>query len=171
MKKAGDKPGLLLNLASFPAQDALHSGCMTTTVVQEDCASTYAQIDATIKGYGAGGPANGIYKIVSEKDNQNIWVTRTTPTKHYVEDIEFTLTPSKGNVSAYNTSGETCFISAQSRAESNYLLSGFWDYDTNYCNMWNVMRGSGLDFHNFKTVGSCSGTPSDAERLATCNQY
>jgi len=93
-------------------------------------------------------------------------VTRTTPTKHYVDDIEFTLTPGKSN-SAYNVGGETCTIMAKSRSESLSYL----DYDTNYCNMWNVLRGSGLDFENFKTVGKCSGVPTDAERLATCNKY
>ena len=47
----------------------------------------------------------------------------------------------------------------------------YFDSDTNYCNMWNVIRETGLDFKTFETVGSCSGTPTDAERLATCNKY
>ena len=49
IKKAGDAPNLLQNLDSFPAQDPFHAGCMTTTLVQDDCATTYSKLDATVK--------------------------------------------------------------------------------------------------------------------------
>ena len=157
----------LLNLDSFPAMSSFHAGCKTTTTIQADCATTFVHLDHTVKANGAVGPAGGAYGIHSEVDNKLLWVTRTNPTKHYVDDIEFTLTPATAAASAYNVGGETCIIDARSRSESISYL----DYDTNYCNMWNVVRKSGLDFDHFKTVGKCSGTPTDAERLATCNKY
>ena len=99
-------------MASFPSQDPFHAGCKTETVVQLDCASTYAHLDKTIKSYANGGPSHGIYKFVEEVDDKYLWMTRTTPTKHYVDDIEFTLTPGTGPASGFNTTGETCSIKA-----------------------------------------------------------
>ena len=146
-----------MNLGSFPSQDMFHAGCHTSVQIGSDCATAFTALDKTIKSYSAGGPSHGLYEIHSEVQNMSIWTTRTTPTKHYVDDIEFTLTPS----------GNTCSIAAQSRSQTLSYL----DYDTNYCNMWNVVKGSGLDFSDFKTNGACSGIPTDAERLATCNKY
>ena len=100
--------GGLQNLASFPAEDHFHAGCVTTTEVQDNCATVFAHIEGTVKKFKTGGPANGLYDIVSEVDNKNVWVTRTTPTKHYVDDIQFTLTPKNGAFSAFNITGVAC---------------------------------------------------------------
>ena len=62
--------GGLKNLAAtFPAEDHFHAGCLTTTEVQDNCATVFAHIDKTVKKFSDGGPAQGIYKIVSEIEN------------------------------------------------------------------------------------------------------
>ena len=97
-------------------------------------------------------PAGGIYAVHKETLNKSVWVTRTTPTKHYVDDIMFSLS---GTAS--------CSITAKSRSQT----TSYYDYDTNYCNMYNVFRGMGQKFSTPSTT-DCKWVPDD---VSTCDKY
>lgn len=76
--------------ASFPGFSSLHAHCAMQTTIQMSCADAYAALDKTVKTPNFD-PANGIYAVKQEVQDQSIWVTRTTPVKHYVDDVEFLL--------------------------------------------------------------------------------
>jgi hypothetical protein len=56
-------------------------------------------------------------------------MTRTTPVKKYVDDIAF----------EFSQTGADCLVKARSRSQT---LS-YYDYATNYCNMWNPLKYTG----------------------------
>jgi hypothetical protein len=89
--------------SSFPGFSSLHAHCAMQTTISMNCADTYAALNKTVKTPNFD-PASGIYAVHQETQDQLLWVTRTTPTKHYVDDIEFIL----------SGTGETCNISAKS---------------------------------------------------------
>ena len=126
-----------------------------TTTIQAACSDVFTTMDTELKSFQD--PASGIYAIHSEVEGANIWVTRTTPTKHYVDDIEFTYTVN---------SATTCGVVAKSRSQTLSV----YDYDTNYCNMYNPLRQSGLKFSPVET-SSCANVPAAADVEATCNKY
>jgi hypothetical protein len=105
-------------------------------------------------------PAGGTYKMKYEdtKHNDTVWVTRTTPTKHYIDDVIFEL-------SGASAIANSCKVLSRSRSRK---LS-YYDYDTNFCNMYNVFRTSGLTFSKVApTKGSCKWVPDD---LKLCDKY
>merc|ERR1712166_737934 len=134
--------------------DMLHAHCEMTTTIQASCADSYTTMAKELTTFQD--PASGIYAIKSESAGSNIWATRTTPTKHYVDDIEFTLTDA----------GATCNVVAKSRSQSFSI----YDYDTNYCNMYNPLRQSGLKFSPVAT-SSCANVPASGAVETTCNKY
>ena len=140
--------------SNFPAFDSMHAHCSLTTTFQAGCAATFAALDKTVKTFTD--PASGIYAVVEEGSNQYVWVTRTTPVKHYVDDIIFMV----------GGDGSTCTVQSKSRSQT---LS-YYDYDTNFCNMYNVFRSSGVAFSAPK-VGDCKWVPADADLTATCDKY
>ena len=139
--------------AKFPDFDSLHANCAMHTLVSSTCDQAYSTFQNTLTNFAD--PAGGLYAFV-EKDPNMIWVTRTTPVKKYVDDIEFTFT----------NKGAQCQIDAKSRSQT---LS-YYDYDTNYCNMYNVIRSQPLQFTKVSTT-DCKWVPADADVLATCNKY
>ena len=76
--------------------------------------------------------------------------------KQYVDDIMFTV----------SGTGDACTIQTKSRSET---LS-YYDYDTNYCNQYNMFRYSGLTFAAPK-LDSCKWAPAAADIDTTCNTY
>ena len=125
------------------------------TTVAATCADVYAAFDKTVTT-ASFDPAGGIYAVKQATAGSNLWVTRTTPTAHYIDDIEFTLTGT----------GAICSIAAKSRSES----PSYYDYDTNYCNMYNVFKSSGVAFTPV-TTSECAWVPAAADLEATCNKY
>ena len=67
--------------------------------------------------------------MFEEAENDYLWVTRETPSAHYIDDIIFEFIDNEGG----------CQLNSKSRSQSN----SYFDYDTNYCNMWTVMNGVG----------------------------
>jgi hypothetical protein len=154
-KTLGPVPKSSLSADKFPDFDALHANCAMATTVSAPCSDVYASFNKTVKTPSFD-PAGGIYAVKQEVEGSSIWVTRTTPTKHYVDDIEFTLTGT----------GATCNIAAKSRSET----MSYYDYDTNYCNMYNVFRSSGVKFTPV-TTSQCKWIPEAKDLEATCNKY
>ena len=118
---------------SFPKFDSLHAHCaMTMTFPVSSCLDAFnAMKDAVETWTPEPGTAGGSYALWNSEEELNIWATRTTPVKKYVDDIYFEYTNSTGD---FNTKG--CTVAAKSRSQS---LS-YYDYSTNFCNMWNVFQ-------------------------------
>ena len=138
--------------SSFPSFDALHANCALSWNFAGTCDNAYNTLQNTLTNFKD--PAGGNYAIVQKNSPSSIWVTRTTPVKKYVDDIEFTV--------GSNVSG-SCTMSAKSRSQS---LS-YYDYSTNYCNMFNVIRTSGLKYTNLQ-ASQCK-FPADSPSV--CDKY
>ena len=104
--------------------------------------------------------AKGIYEVYDATEEETLWVTRTTPTKKYVDDISFNFIPP--NTEDFNVKG--CTVEGKSRSRS---LS-YYDYSTNYCNMWNMFTSVG-DEQNKIEVTDCAWVPTDP--ATTCAKY
>lgn len=142
------------DITDFPSFDALHANCAMKAVYPgEACATTFANMRAVVLGWKTGDPGKGLYDIKEEKENTYIWVTRTTPVRHYVDDIAFQF--------AQTSAG--CQVSSRSRSQS---LS-YYDYSTNYCNMWNPIKFTGA--FSGLSVSDCKFPAEDP--TTTCNIY
>ena len=109
---------------NFPAFDDFHAHCELETTFNLYCPDVYVVMMVNFKDFKD--PAHGTYKKVEEVGD-TFWYTRTTPVKHYVDDVEFVLS---------EVAYRTCKVTAKSRSQS---LS-YYDYSTNFCNMYNVIR-------------------------------
>ena len=143
--------------AKFPDFDSLHANCAMHTLVSSTCDQAYSTFQNTLTNFAD--PAGGLYAFV-EKDPNMIWVTRTTPVKKYVDDIRWDFF---GNPDNFLVSG--CKVTAKSRSRS---LS-YYDYNTNYCNMWNVFQ-TVPEAKSLKVETSeCAWIPEDP--VAVCSKY
>mmetsp|Transcript_39308 Transcript_39308/g.62792 ORF Transcript_39308/g.62792 Transcript_39308/m.62792 type:complete len:172 (+) Transcript_39308:123-638(+) len=88
-----------------------------------------------------------------------------TPTHHYVDDIEFF---------DWKQSGSDVVVGAGSRSEPTSL----YDYDTNFCNIFNLFRNGNVSKLNFDfdvKYDGCPFHPSTSNgygpAYTTCNTY
>merc|ERR1712127_439107 len=143
--------------SNFPAFDSGHAHCaMDVTYTFTDCNVLWVQMDTEVRSWSSGGPSGGLYAVYEEQEYYAppyIWTTRTTPIHKYVDDQIFEFYPN----------GTSCDVRAKSRSQP----SSYYDYDTNYCNMWNVFNSVG-SFTNLST-SQCRWIPSDP--VATCAEY
>jgi hypothetical protein len=105
----------------------------------------FNSLESTIKRFTPEPDAKGIYAILESEANDYIWTTRTTPVRKYVDDIIF----------EHSQNGDSCVVSSKSRSRSLSI----YDYETNYCNQYNVHRGIG-GFTNLST-SDCKYVPED----------
>ncbi|XP_064410820.1 uncharacterized protein LOC135355128 isoform X2 [Latimeria chalumnae] len=84
-------------------------------------------------------------------DAGKITAKHTTPRNKYVDDLTFTLIPTEGQ--------KSCHVIGFSISELWYAI---FDFSTNYCNLHNLVEGSGLD-----KVPGYTETTSNSE----CTQY
>ena len=139
---------------SFPGFSALHAHCELTTQFEAPCDQVYTALDTTMKGWpNQQGPAKGFYAPVEETGSV-AWYTRRGAGGKYTDDVEFVTSASNGG----------CSVVSKSQSQS---LS-YYDYDTNYCNMYNPIRKSGLKFSAPKT-SNCKFIPDDAD--TQCDKY
>ena len=107
--------------SQFPSFDTFHANCQMTHTIAQDCGNVYPILDSALKN-GFKDPAGGDYALKEDGLNDYVWVTRTTPVKHYVDDIIFELSSVSGG----------CAVNMRSRSETLSV----YDYSTNYCNRW-----------------------------------
>ena len=130
------------------------------TTFEATCPQVYQSLKSTIQDFTD--PAHGNY--ATKQFNQNhdgsayIWSTRTTPTLHYTDDIEFAIATNPSMPKG------VCNVFARSRSQT----MSYEDADTNYCNMWNVFRSQGLKFAP-PVTNECKWVPTDP--ATTCNKY
>ena len=129
----------------FPKFDMFHANCeMFVNYPNTTCDSLYTSLDTELRSWATGDPSKGLIAIQEESSPAYIWTTRTTPIKKYVDDQIFELTQV----------GSTCAVHARSRSQPTSV----YDYDTNYCNLWNPLNSLG-GMQNL-TIKNCTYFPT-----------
>ena len=142
------------DIRDFPSFDSFHANCaLQATYGGQQCSDVYSSMKSVLVSWEQGDPGKGLYAIKEEKDNTYFWTTRTTPVHKYVDDIAFEFTQTQ----------DGCQVKSRSRSQS---LS-YYDYSTNYCNMWNPIKSAG-SFQNLQ-VSECKFPAEDP--TTTCNIY
>ncbi|XP_062567882.1 uncharacterized protein LOC134230118 [Saccostrea cucullata] len=144
--------GVIIGLA---VSGPLHASCKIDWTFGTSCDDVKSKIKGQISQWTtADNCANGgekcLYKFTSESGN-TLKAKHETPVKHYVDDLTFTFMPA--------SSTAKCNVQGFSTSETWYALL---DYGTNYCNLHNLITGSGLD-----KVSGYSEKTSDS----ICTQY
>ena len=96
--------------------------------------------------------------------DSKIHLKHETPVKHYVDDIYFT----------YKQMDNYCLVSGSSQSEP----ISYYDYDTNYCNMFNLFRNGNATQLNYNVsiqTKKCKFHPDIGQDLSPsikqCNKY
>eukprot|EP00093_Oithona_nana_P007844 07844.XXX_113270_113950_1 [CDS] Oithona nana genome sequencing. len=132
---------LLVLATAAVTKDLLHAECTVKWTVSVDCAMTQQKIVDQMNAWDnedcetkpddtAPHGQKCLYKHTGS-EGTTTYGTHTTPIQRYVDDLTF-------NFQALDNGG--CFIDANSISETLSLL----DFGTNYCNLFNLMDGSGL---------------------------
>jgi hypothetical protein len=110
------------------------------------------------------------YNVTAVKQNDDmscvLELTHETPTKHYVDNIVFTLAADADD----NTQYTSCAGTADSKSEP--LSIG--DYGTNYCNIYNLLLAAadeGVKYDKFETSKSKCTNYVEGTMPATCDKY
>lgn len=149
--------GILLALCSSIFVDGfgypLHASCKIDWVFGMNCSSVSKALEQQIAKWNtkdncAKGGEKCLYKLVSSNAT-TLLATHETPENHYFDDLSFQFT--KGS--------ETCKVYGFSTSETWYAVL---DKGTNYCNLHNLITGSGLN----NTPGYKETTKDDI-----CTQY
>ncbi|ESO87849.1 hypothetical protein LOTGIDRAFT_127112 [Lottia gigantea] len=130
-----------------------HASCKVDWEVAGQCADVKTKITDQIKALnGPAGCANGgekcLYSLVSDS-GMKVTATHETPKKHYKDDLTFSFTQSSN----------VCKVHGFSTSETWYAVL---DHSTNYCNLRNLITGSGL-----QSTANFKETTSDS----VCTQY
>ena len=142
--------------ADFPSDDAFHADChVTAQFDQTSCDTLYALMDNEIRSWDSDttSPAAGVYTLKEEELNDYIWSTRLTKNKQYTDDQIF----------QFEENNAGCSVAGHSRSQSMSM----YDYSVNFCNLWNVYNGLGLDYTY--STGTC-GYPAE-DPTTTCAIY
>lgn len=131
----------------------LHASCNVDWTFSMSCDGVTTAIAKQMKTWEtADNCKNGgekcLYHLTSQTPSE-IKGTHETPKKHYIDDLTFT----------FVQDGNVCKLHGYSTSETWYAVL---DYGTNYCNLHNLITGSGLD----KSSGYTELT-SDSK----CTQY
>ncbi|KAL3831473.1 hypothetical protein ACJMK2_023217 [Sinanodonta woodiana] len=146
---------LLLTVAVISSINAgpLHASCRIKWIFGIPCSDVKQKIVNQFEAWK--GPENCksggekcLYTLTSQSDTE-IKGIHETPVKHYKDDLTFTL----------KSSGDICNVDGYSTSEIWYAIL---DSSTNYCNLHNLITGSGLD-----KVPGYTETTSDS----VCTQY
>uniref|UniRef100_W5MWR2 Uncharacterized protein n=1 Tax=Lepisosteus oculatus TaxID=7918 RepID=W5MWR2_LEPOC len=121
----------------FATAGPLHAQCKVEWFFGVPCRDVYTSLVTQIKTWKtAAGCAHGGEKCLYQLESANVHFIKakhTTPVKRYVDDLSFRLVPYQLNAH--------CHVSALSVSEAWYTVI---DYGTNYCNLFNLVEGSGL---------------------------
>ncbi|GCC20989.1 hypothetical protein chiPu_0000158, partial [Chiloscyllium punctatum] len=133
----------------------LHAQCSVEWTFGIPCNSVYLELVTQIKAWRtadncAQGGEKCLYTLKSANEHY-IVAKHTTPVHKYVDNLTFKLTSSFDK--------RSCSVSGFSVSELWYAV---FDFGTNYCNLHNLIEGSGLD-----TVSGYSESTNDSK----CTQY
>jgi len=134
----------LFVLLSTVSSDPLHAECDVTWTLSIDCDEAQQTIVAQMNEWESNpcpepvdGKPNGQKCKYKHTGDEGLVTTgtHTTPIHEYIDDLTFTF-----EVSQSISEDVKCVVKANSISETLSLL----DYGTNYCNLYNLMDGSGL---------------------------
>ena len=143
---------------SFPSYDSFHAHCGLEITLEQPCEEVYGALKTTLDNFSSpnfSDPSHGFYAPIQVTDS-SLWYTRLGAGKKYTDDMQLYV----------EKSGSGCKITGKSRSQS---LS-YYDYYTNYCNMYNPLRKSGLDIH-VPYTNNCKYEPSADIRESQCDAY
>ncbi|XP_060070712.1 uncharacterized protein LOC132550638 [Ylistrum balloti] len=132
----------------------LHASCKIKWSVNDSCVDIQTKINQQIHDWKGDSMCNGtqrcLYLMTGSKAGVQTTATHETPIKHYIDDLTLDFSAS--------TDG-SCQIKGYSTSQLWYAIL---DYGTNYCNLHNLITGSGVD-----QLPGYSETTSDS----VCTQY
>ena len=150
--------GINASASDFPKLDLLHAHCEMQTQITGTCDEVWKTIDNTLKTMAD--PAQGTYRFKEDATNSYTWATRTTPVSKKVDDVIFTVAPTRFE------DADGCVVNAKSRSQALSI----YDYETNFCNMYNVFRSDGRAFTE-PTTSNCKFVPERDLWDVRCSQY
>ena len=121
----------------------------------KQCADVYTSFATLLKEYETADPAKGKYEIKENNSGDYIWAMRTSATLvKFHDDVLF----------EFAQIGLDCSVTAK----SNSRATCYYDYHTNYCNLYNVLA------HADPTVTSmmtdvCKWVPKNPAKR--CTEY
>ncbi|XP_051785274.1 uncharacterized protein LOC127528441 isoform X2 [Erpetoichthys calabaricus] len=124
-------------LFACAAAGPLHAQCKVDWYFGIPCHDVYDELVSQIKKWSKADCIDGGEKCMYKLESANahfIKAKHTTPVKKYTEDLNFRLIPYLLDIG--------CHVPALSVSEAWYTLV---DYGTNYCNLYNLIDGSGLN--------------------------
>jgi len=140
-----------------------HASCRVDWTFNEDCESLAKSIMDQISKWNGSDCGSGDnlnekckYKMLSYKSSV-LKATHTTPTKEYVDDLQFN----------FKAAGKGCAVHGFSTSETWYA---YLDYSTNYCNLHNLITGAGLDKLD-KYTETTSNQVCTQYSSANCERY
>ena len=145
--------------ANFPSFDSFHAHCQFDTVVSKSCDETFNTLQGVLTEFSSPDfkdPSKGFYAQKQVANGSQLWFTRLGAGKKYTDDMEFLLSADPAG----------CKVTGKSQSQS---LS-YYDFYTNYCNMYNPLRVSGLTFTEPKT-SQCKYAADPKQREAQCDAY
>ncbi|KAK6485194.1 hypothetical protein HHUSO_G13156 [Huso huso] len=133
------------------AAGPLHAQCSVKWTLSVPCMNVSSLLVAQINEWETedcpGKSQKCLYSIVAVGDNE-LLATHTTPLMKFVDDIKFTFN---------SREKDNCEVLGQSVSRSWYAIL---DSGTNYCNMYNLMNGSGLrltpGFNEYTSDSNCT---------------
>ena len=130
--------------SKFPSSNFLHSHCRLKGRFHKNCSEMKNELISRVKSFEKIGPKGGHYGI-KEIGGNWVWGIHTTPSYFFTDDqmfrfIEGNTKGIEGN-SMGNPKGnqDKCIIDSFSRSR----FISYFDSYTNYCTLWNVLRGIG----------------------------
>lgn len=144
---------------SIDVAGPLHAQCkLTWTFSNQSCSSVSAALLKAAQDQGK--PDGWESKCVGEKcgydlsgDSSSLKGTHTTPGKHYIDDLTFSL----------SQNGANCVVSGYSTSEVFYAVL---DYSTNYCNLSNLGTKTALTYVEETSDSICTQYSS-----RNCDKY
>ena len=95
---------------AFPAFSMFHAHCaMSVKFDTASCLQSFNLMKDAVQTWHPEPKAGGTYKVWEATEEESMWVTRTTPAKHYVDDIMFEYF---GNPDDFQAAG--CTVKAKS---------------------------------------------------------
>ncbi|XP_039610214.1 uncharacterized protein LOC120530109 isoform X2 [Polypterus senegalus] len=128
---------ITFGLFACAAAGPLHAQCKVDWYFGIPCHDVYEALVSQIKKWSKADCVDGGEKCMYKLESANahfIKAKHTTPVKKYIEDLNFRLIPYLLDIG--------CHVPAFSVSEAWYTLV---DYGTNYCNLYNLIEGSGLN--------------------------
>ena len=139
----------------FPSFSGLHAHCeITADNLKQSCDSLNKEFDTMLTNFKD--PSNGQYTLHASGAGYT-WATRLTKNKKYTDNVIFEFSDD-GNGG--------CNLDAKSQS----ISLSFYDFDVNFCNMYNVIESSSIKGTKLN-VKNCRFHPDDSKIQSTCAEY